>query len=234
MTDGSLGPPPSASRVASQPKPTPDTWRVFLHYAIGVQVVWLAVYGGASWLTASHARRVSLAMPWDEAIPFAPAAAVVYLSLPVMLWLAPLYLATPGEMRAFGKQLVIVILVAGIGFVSLPANQPAVPAMPEGFGAAMFRVADWVNLDHNLFPSLHVAMATLAAISFSRHVNIFAKLALVGWACGIAASALLIRDHYIADVLTGALLGACVFGATRHWERSSEPDRAGLAPAADP
>lgn len=209
--DARTAAPASPARQPPRPRPTRQTWRVFLLYAVAVQVVWLAVYGGASWLTASHARRVSLALPWDAAIPFVPAAALAYLSLPLMLWLAPLFLPTPGEIERFGKQLILVILLAGIGFVALPADQPPVPSTPAGFGAALFRLADRMNLDHNLFPSLHVAMATLAALAYSRGANTFAKLALAAWACGIAASTLLIRDHYIADVAAGAMLGAVVF-----------------------
>lgn len=209
----SLFSPPASSDRKRRPRPSRQTWRVFLAYALGVQVVWLVVYGGASRLTEIRSLRVSFATPWDDAVPFVPGAAVVYLSLPAMLWLAPFLLPNPLDVEQFGKRLVAVILVAGIGFVALPADQPPVPRPVDGLGAAAFRLADRVNLSHNLFPSLHVAMATLSVLTFSRNAEPMAKAALAGWAGGIAASTLLIRDHYVADVLGGAALGAAAFFA---------------------
>lgn len=218
--DARTAAPASPARRPPRPRPTRQTWRVFLLYAVAVQVVWLAVYGGASWLTASHERRVSPALPWDAAIPFIPAAAVVYLSLPLMLWLAPVFLPTPREIRRFGNQLILVILLAGIGFVALPADQPPVPPAPAGLGGALFRLADRMNLDHNLFPSLHVSMATLAALAYSQRARTITKVALAAYACAIAASTLLIRDHYIADVAAGAMLGAVIFLSAGGQERN--------------
>jgi membrane-associated phospholipid phosphatase len=67
-----------------------------------------------------------------------------------------------------------------------------------------------MNLDYNLFPSLHVGMATLSATFYSKWSKRPAALFFWLWAAAFAASTLLTRQHYIADVLGGALLGYAI------------------------
>ncbi len=63
---------------------------------------------------------------------------------------------------------------------------------------------------YNDFPSLHTSVSTILAIHwlrFDRRAGILASI----WAALIVASTVLIKQHYVADVVSGLLLG---FGAS--------------------
>ncbi len=67
----------------------------------------------------------------------------------------------------------------------------------------------------NDFPSLHTSVSTLLAIHwlrFDRRAGIVASV----WAALIVASTVLIKQHYVADVVSGLLLG---FGTARLFTR---------------
>jgi membrane-associated phospholipid phosphatase len=210
----------STAANASLRIPSLQFFRLFLWNATWVTCLWFVVYGGADWITSLHKFRVSVQTPLDVAIPLVPVAAIVYLSLFPMLWLAPFVLHTPQQLREFALNLAIVILVAGIGFVLLPVEPIASNSVETNFSVSVFHFADEINLKYNCFPSLHVAMAVVGAASFSRATS--ARIASVFWlwAVMIALSTLLTRQHYIVDILAGGLLGAAVT-----FKRPSMPSR---------
>ena len=86
---------------------------------------------------------------------------------------------------------------------SLPPVQ-AVDA--TGFGGVMYRAADISNLNGNGLPSLHVAFALSCAWVLSPRISTWFRPALWLWAIAICASTLLVKQHYLIDVATGALL----------------------------
>jgi membrane-associated phospholipid phosphatase len=170
-------------------------------------IEWVVVYGGASWITGLHDYRVRLHTPLDAQIPFVPLAAVIYLSLFPMLWLSPLVLQTPRRLRSFARALAVLIALSGIGFLALPAESiDETREARHGIGVA-FRLADWLNLDHNYLPSLHVGIAVVCAFAYSRNGSRKVGVICWLWAAAIALSTLLTHQHYLADVAAGAALG---------------------------
>src|SRR6476620_12034823 len=151
----------SADSAAAAPLlqvPSLNFFGLFLWEATWVTCLWFVVYGGADWITSLHSYRISFHTQIDSAIPFIPAAAIFYLSLFPMTWLAPFILHTPQQLRAFARGLAMAILIAGIGFLFLPAEPPEVHSVDTGLSGRLFHFADSINLKYNLFPSLHVAM----------------------------------------------------------------------------
>jgi membrane-associated phospholipid phosphatase len=185
-------------------------WLTFAWCALLIQLLWIVVYGGCSWLTAERSLRVSLATPWDSTIPFVPWAAFAYLSLGPMLWLSPFILRSAIELKRMAKALAWLIVISGIVFVLLPADAPVDSDRAADKSSILVNFADWINLDHNLCPSLHVGMAVLCASAYSRGGKPAQAVLFWSWAAVIAASTLLLRDHYIVDVLAGTLLGLVV------------------------
>jgi membrane-associated phospholipid phosphatase len=202
--------------------PSRERWTAFLRYAVLVQVLWIAVYGGCSWLTAKHSVRWSLAMPIDAQIPLVPWTAGVYLSLGPMLWLSPFILRSPFELRALASGLAWLIILSAIGFLLLPADEPFRSSALQEVDNSLFQLSDRVNLQHNLFPSLHVGWAVFCAGAYASHTRPAAGAFFYLWAAAIATSTLLTRQHYLADVIAGALLGAAAlrFSSRRAGYRS--------------
>jgi membrane-associated phospholipid phosphatase len=84
---------------------------------------------------------------------------------------------------------------------------PAYPPHSEGVEGAIFGFADIINLDHNMCPSLHVAMAVAAAYVYALHSTRPAKRFWWLWAAAIMVSTLLTHQHHVIDVLAGAVVG---------------------------
>lgn len=181
----------------------------FLRESAWVTCIWLVVYGGASWITSLHQYRVRLWTDRELTIPLVPAAAVVYLSLFPLLWLAPWVLHTREQLRSFAKSLAWLIVLSGVGFLLLPSDRAYPPPVLTGFFGAIYAVADRLNLNFNYLPSLHVGMATVCAYTYGRAAPA-TSLVFWLWAAAIAVSTLLMHEHYLIDVATGAALGYLV------------------------
>lgn len=113
----------------------------------------------------------------------------------MLLWL---FLGLPsGRLYRLTGALVCQTLAAWPMFVLLPIA--SIPT-PEIELPLLFQVADWVNLDNNYLPSLHVSYATTCAFFAGGPLWTL-------WAVAISASTLLCHQHYLLDVLAGFLLG---------------------------
>ena len=88
------------------------------------------------------------------------------------------------------------------------------PGLPQGLNGLILKKLYAVDLGFSSFPSLHLANIVFVSLLFLR---------LRGWRRGavvfcvaalIAASTLLVKQHFISDVLAGALLGWISFAMT--------------------
>ncbi len=170
--------------------------------------LWFAfVYGGCNWITEHRTLRVRLDLPGELRWPFVPGMTVFYMSIYLLFFAGPFVVR---ERRGFISLIVALALstfCGGIGFLLLPA-QPAYPP-PDHLGvwADLFHVADWMNLDYNMLPSLHVALSVCCVTVFCRHAPAWGQKLLWAWAFAIGLSTLLTHQHYLADVVSGWALG---------------------------
>ena len=167
--------------------------------------VWFAlVYGGADWLTANRSLRIPVHTSWELAIPLMPGWVSVYMSIYLVFLAAPLALPTVRQIRALALAECLLILVAGVCFLLLP-SELAYPPLPSDLGVwtGLFGVADWLNRDYNLAPSLHVALTVICVSAYAYR----AKLFWWSWAALVAVSTVLTHQHHLFDVVTGWALG---------------------------
>lgn len=195
----------SVSAVSS-----PDRWRIVILVTLFTSLWFAAIYGGCDWITRHRAMRVSLDFAWEQSIPFVPAASPVYLSLNLLLATLALSLRQRAQLLAAGTAITAMIAIAGACFLVLPSELNYAPPPPAGIWQPLFNIADAMNLDYNLLPSLHVALATFAALVLGQRRATFTRVALTLWAIAIAVSTLLIHQHHVLDVAAGvALAVAC-------------------------
>jgi membrane-associated phospholipid phosphatase len=173
-----------------------------------VNVLFAVVYFGANFAIAHRLRHWHLFLRSELAIPLWPAAIVVYDSLYLLFLLAPFVLRTPSSFRRLARSAAVVIVVAGVCFLLLPAELGFAAPVVRGPFQAIFEVSDRVNLDYNLVPSLHVALAVVCLQAFWPTASRPIRVALVAWGAGLALSTLLTHQHHVLDVLTGAVLAA--------------------------
>jgi membrane-associated phospholipid phosphatase len=200
--------------------PGRDEIAAFCRDTFWVTALWLVVYGGASWIASLHTYRVRLWTDAELAIPFVPAASAVYLSLLPMLWLSPLVLPGRFELKKLSKAITLAILVSAPGFIFIP-SLPGYPLHSAGLEGVIFRFADVINLQYNMCPSLHVAMAVAAAYIYAVQSPLRLKCFWWLWATAITVSTLVTHQHHVIDALAGAGVGwACGALANKNaWPR---------------
>ena len=180
-----------------------------LWYSALTAALFAVVFGGADALARQHSYRVDLAIPADGSIPFVPAATLIYSSLYAMFWLVPFVLRTEHQIKALAQVVAWEIMIAAPFFLALPMPERAVPA-DLGRYANAFRLADWINLQYNQFPSLHATFAlTVGAVLAWRSAGPV-RLAIAAWTLAIVGSTLLTWQHIIVDVAGAFVLTAAV------------------------
>ena len=169
-----------------------------------VNVLFAIVYGGADWLTAQRAHHLALYVPAELAIPLWPSAIVVYDSLYLFYLLAPFVLRTAGGFLQLALAASVMIVVAGVCFLLVPAKLGFAAPVVAGPFKRIFEVSDRLNLDYNLVPSLHVALTTLCLLAYWPHATPRLRAALLVWTVALALSTLVTHQHHVLDVVTGA------------------------------
>lgn len=176
----------------------------------------LACYG-ASKIGALGPYRLLPMTAIDEAIPFVPWTIWIYGTATWACFLA--WAIVPSRLEA--RRLWASIALAAIGcctiFILFPTTYPrsAFPTPDDGTATALeladLRAADTAA---NCLPSLHVALAAVMALCglsfrFERPmVRRAIALLCIAWGTAVAISTLTVKQHYLVDVPSGALVGA--------------------------
>jgi len=146
------------------------------------------------------------AIALDRAIPVEPAWAPVYLSLFLAAILPAFVLHQQELIRRTVLAWLAVWLVAFVFFMAWPTVGTRPPEVPgDGFLDWVLRTIYASDAPYNCFPSLHVAQCFLAAFACSR-VHRGVGLAAGVWAFAVGLSTLFTKQHYVADVIGGAVL----------------------------
>jgi hypothetical protein len=191
-----------------------------LRFAIGLIVLvglWFGVvFVGADWLTAHRSARVRIHLDAELRLPLVPVFLLAYMSLYLLFLAVPFVLRTRRAAASLAIAQAVTILVAGIGFLLIPGQLGYAPAGDLGAWDPLFRVADHLNLDYDLVPSLHVALSIVCIETFAAHADRRTRMALRAWGVVIAASTLLTHQHHLLDVVAGYGLALAV-AARRDW-----------------
>jgi len=171
--------------------------------------VWfMFVFGGCDFITAHRALRIPVHFAAELKIPFIPAMTAVYMSIYLLFLAGPFILRTRRAFRAMIATLATMIGIAGVGFLLIPGQLAFSPPREQDLGiwAGMFHLADRLNLDYDLVPSLHIALSVACISAFGTHTGVMGRTLLWIWATAIALSTLLTHQHHVIDVVTGWFL----------------------------
>ena len=151
-------------------------------------------------------------LPWDRLIPLQPAWSLVYGALYAFLIVLPVIVVHDAEqIRRTVHAYLFVWLTAYLFFLFFPTVAPR-PAevIGEGFGVWGLRSLYAADPPYNCFPSLHVAHSFVSALT-CRRVHRGVGTVAVACAVLVAVSTLFSKQHYIADVVGGALLAVVAY-----------------------
>ncbi|CAN5852746.1 hypothetical protein BH11VER1_BH11VER1_15200 [soil metagenome] len=168
------------------------------------------VFGGADWVTAHRIARVRVHFDFELRVPLVPSFTLAYMSIYALFLSAPLILREKREISMLLWQQAVTITIAGIGFLLVPGVLAYPPPHDLGSWDKLFRFADWLNLEYNLVPSLHVALSVVCLENFATRATPATKCLLRGWGVLIALSTLLTHQHHLVDAVTGYVLALAV------------------------
>lgn len=164
--------------------------------------------------------RIFLRTPLDGALPGVPVFAVPYVSLIPFVGLS-LLLMLFRRARVYRSAALSMLLVWFTSYVFYVFLQSFV-SRPQVGGSDVFSgLVRWVygaDQPYNDFPSLHASLSTIIAIHWW-HIDRRAGVAAAAWTALVVASTVLIKQHYLADMLAGLLLAAAASMATLRWTR---------------
>ena len=169
--------------------------------------IFFSIYGLASLLAGIRGAHSAFYFDWELRLPFFPSVALIYLSVPRVLALTPVVLRTWRDFLPFFVTLTAVTVIAGLIFLVAPVTQGYPQRVASGTWAWVFQLADKLNLNYNEVPSLHVAFAVTVALVFGRRCGPLGKSLFWLWAAAVVASALLMHEHHVLDLVAGAVLG---------------------------
>ena len=189
-------------------------------YAIGRKMIALilvvafytAGYLGLNYYTIGSLKFYDVSMAWEAHIPFYEIFVFAYAFVYVLVIILILAINDDKFMNQAVKAYLLNSCIHFIIFYFFPVRMELRPeVIPDGTFVTEF-AAFWFWLDKptTLFPSAHVSMSFLSAF-FTYRIN--KKL---GWFCIVCAaivsvSVLLMKQHYVADVVAGFILCCFVF-----------------------
>lgn len=183
-------------------------------FAAAFQVLYGIASADFNTRTAFH----EVALPMDAHAPFWPLWSLAYISIGPLLAVAALALRTPARTLPFLAVLLLQLVAGTLCFLAFPvAAMPIPPVAMTNLEAGLFGMADGINLDGNMMPSLHVAFAISAAWAASPRLFWPLRIGMWSWAGAVCASTWLIRQHWLLDVVGGAVLAAAVMGVVYPW-----------------
>jgi membrane-associated phospholipid phosphatase len=144
----------------------------------------------------------------DSIIPFVPETIWIYLSEYPLLISAFVLTRHPEALNRYVKSILAVLLASALIFILYPTTYPRdrFPLPPEldPFSRFLFELQRTGDSPLNCFPSLHVGSVLTSTLLFRDRPRAF--LIFFGWAILICLSTLTTKQHYVWDVLGGAIL----------------------------
>lgn len=187
-------------------------------WALCLAGAWGAGYFIAPRWSPGAAAAFDPALPWDARLPCVPGLLWVYL-LGVLLPLLPTWLMRGEAFLRAARAYALLIAASTAAFVLLPTDAGALRAACHAHG--MLNALFVIDMRSNLFPSLHVGFATLAALCLRSAGSRWSGALLIA-ALLQAVAACLVKQHYLADTVVGAAL-AWGAHALAFWRSPSTP-----------
>ena len=162
----------------------------------------------------------------DLAIQLEPSWALIYLSL-FLAALLPAFVVHQQEMLGRTVNAFLAMwLVAYVFFLVYPTigPRPIAKVVGDDFSAWLVRSIYSSDFRYNCFPSLHVAQCFLAAL-VCHHIHRGVGAAAGVWAALVGVSTVYTKQHYVLDVIAGALLAYfAYFVFLRSYPREATPE----------
>jgi membrane-associated phospholipid phosphatase len=186
--------------------PDKSRFRAYLR-VLGIQsILFVTSYGLCNHLTSMRSTHLSVYFPWELGLPFVPWMIYPYMSLG-LVFIVPLFLCGTASLNSINKAFTAALLLSIPAFLAIPAKLGFRPKHFEGHDA-IFQFMYTIDPPHNLIPSLHIALSTIIFCAISHEAERrWVSLISILWLALLSVSVVLVRQHHIADVVTGLAFG---------------------------
>jgi membrane-associated phospholipid phosphatase len=165
-----------------------------------------------NWINQFRLHYFDVSFSFEQSIPFIPAFIFGYIL--VYFSVLRLYFLID-DIRDFRRAVVAFLLMTTVHYIFFLVFPVRFELRPDlsavtAFGTGVTKIYYIIDMPHNCFPSLHVAYPTLAALISWRHHRYSSGMFIV-MTVVIAASVVFVKQHYIADVVAGALAAVIIY-----------------------
>lgn len=193
-------------------RPTKEVVLTFWKCVGVVLLIFLATYLFANHLAAQNPNRYEMFTEWELGVPLVPWMIVVYLSYVAVFLLLPMIARSGQAIISLAYGFLVAIFVSTIVFILFPGELGyARPEYVSGYDF-LFQALYQIDKPHNLYPSLHVTFSSLTAFAMAHQSKVrWFQMLILLWAVVIAASVILVHQHHLFDILTGAILASVCY-----------------------
>ncbi|HQM44836.1 MAG: phosphatase PAP2 family protein [Syntrophaceae bacterium] len=169
-------------------------------------------YLGINRLNAYRDSYYDVSFWFEKDIPFVPSFIIAYSLVFVLVAILFLMLENMADFREMVTRFFIMTLICFAFFLILPVRMNFRPemVMTDDWITQAVCFYFWIDQPYNLFPSMHLSASFFSAF------YCLSKKRMVGYVSMIMAilvgiSVVLLKQHYILDVVAGFLLAFCCF-----------------------
>ncbi len=172
--------------------------------------LWAGGYFAVSHFTEGRPVHTLYIFEWERRIPFQPEFVWIYLSIYPTFLLPFLFIRDRDFFRIFSLAYITVMFVCYVAYLIYPVTIERPEFAEDSFSTWALGIVYRADKPWNCFPSMHVAMSLLAALTILEVHHVRGVLTLL-LTVAIAASTVLIKQHYILDVLGGMGLTLLIY-----------------------
>ena len=187
---------------------TRDNFKTYASALLRLALVFVVIYGLGNWWAVRSPYQMRFWMDWEHELPFVPWMILFYFSMYLVV-VCPLLFLNVSEIQRLEKALLWATGIAGAFFFLVPA--PLAIARPEVVPGWEYWFGSLYAVDNigNTLPSLHITYSWMLLLTATYKHPKFAWIS-VPWMLLIMASVVLVKQHYMADVVTGLVLGSAM------------------------
>jgi membrane-associated phospholipid phosphatase len=186
--------------------PARNDFLLYAFYTVILAAFFFTVYSFTNEYGAEYHMPFKFYSRWELNIPFIPEMIFVYMSLNLLTGMTFFYLNRQ-EIHAIAATFAVATVIGAAFFILLPTELGFLRIGETSSLGPIYSKLYELDRPHNLFPSMHVAFATIATFALVKIVGPRMRAFLILWFLTMCASVVLTHQHHIADIGGGYLLG---------------------------
>ena len=206
LPSGGADPPPE------EPAPQQDFFQRYAQLLLALLMfgIWAAGYFFIASVTVAQTTHTLPTFAWEREILLTPEYVFIYLTIYPTFLLPFLFIHQKDFFRLFSFAYITVMCVCYLVYLFYPVSLNRPELTVNSFSTWVLGIVYRADRPWNCFPSMHVAMSLLAALTILE-VHRFRGMLILLLTFWIAFSTVLIKQHYVLDVVAAMLLTFVIY-----------------------